>query len=72
MILHLLYLMFAAENPRTHSGAWMTAIVLAGPIAIPMYFVAHVWHAPVLGGGKRDLYTPGRRAPRRVLRPAIA
>lgn len=72
VLLHVLYIAFAAENPRTRSAPWLIAILLAGPIAIPIYFIIHVWNAPVLGGGKRDLYTPGRRAPQRLLRPAVA
>jgi hypothetical protein len=47
MMIALLYVAFAGQNPRLYSPfAWQMAMVFLGPIAMPAYWVIHVWNAP--------------------------
>lgn len=50
-IIAMLYIAFAAQNPRIERQrtAWMLAIAVAGPVAIPAYWLMHVLHAPYVG-----------------------
>lgn len=50
-IIAMLYVAFAAQNPRIERErtAWMLSIALAGPVAIPAYWIIHVLNAPTLG-----------------------
>jgi hypothetical protein len=67
-ILTLMYLAFAAQNPRLENKVgWMMALVLAGPVAILVYWVMHVWHAPKVGQDDVDSVIPQHR-----VRPAHA
>lgn len=54
-IIAMLYVAFAAQNPRLERGrdVWMLALVVAGPITIPAYWIMHVWPAPKVG--RRDV-----------------
>lgn len=47
MMIALLYVAFAGQNPRLYSPfAWQMAMVFLGPVAMPAYWVIHVWNAP--------------------------
>jgi hypothetical protein len=54
-LISMMYVGFAAQNPRLERGreVWMLALVLAGPITIPAYWLMHVWPAPKVG--RRDV-----------------
>jgi len=54
------YLAFAGQNPRLRSRTrWQLALILAGPITIPIYWFIHVWGAPRIGTGDTDYEVPG-------------
>ncbi len=68
VILCLFYLSFVAQNPRIPGKVtWMAAILFAGPVSIPVYWVIHVWEAPKVGLDDVDSVVPQHRA-----RPAHA
>jgi hypothetical protein len=50
-ILVLLYAAFATQNPRIERTRfwWQMALVLAGPVSIPVYWFIHVLYAPYVG-----------------------
>ncbi len=54
-IIAMLYIAFAAQNPRIERGRtlWMLSLAVAGPVAIPVYWIIHVLNAPYLG--RRDV-----------------
>jgi hypothetical protein len=55
----LFYVAFAAQNPRLRSHLrWQLALVLAGPITIPAYWLIHVWGAPRISSGGLDADVP--------------
>lgn len=59
-LITLFYLAFAGQNPRLRSRLrWQLALILAGPIAIPAYWLIHVWNAPRIGRGDEDGNVPG-------------
>lgn len=59
-ILTMLYVAFASQNPRLGmQGTWMAALVFAGPVAIPVYWLMHVWNAPQVGRDDVDEEVPG-------------
>lgn len=48
-IVVFLYVAFAGQNPRLYSAlAWQLSFVFAGLVALPVYWVIHVWGAPRL------------------------
>ena len=56
----LFYIAFAGQNPRLRSRLrWQLALILAGPITIPAYWLMHVWNAPRVGRGDEDGEVPG-------------
>ncbi len=59
-LIAMFYVAFAGQNPRLHSRVgWQLAIVLAGPITIPVYWFMHVWDAPKVGRMDVDEDVPG-------------
>ena len=54
-IVVFLYVAFAGQNPRLYSPfAWQMAFIFAGPVALPVYWVIHVWGAPRFRRSYRD------------------
>ena len=59
-LITLLYLAYAGQNPRLRSRLrWQLALIFAGPITIPAYWLIHVWNAPRVGYGDVDGNVPG-------------
>ena len=59
-MLSLFYIWFASQNPRIDArGAWIAAMILVPWVAQPIYWYAHVLHAPYVGDPTRDLSVPG-------------
>lgn len=70
-LITLFYAAFAGQNARIARTrtAWMVALVLAGPITIPVYWLVHVWRAPYVGSPGVDGGPPS--GPARVLGPMV-
>ena len=60
-LITFLYDAFAAQNPRLGRARtpWLISLVLAGPITILVYWVMHVWGAPMIGRRGVDENMPG-------------
>lgn len=60
-IITMLYGAFAVQNPRIARWrtAWLLALLVAGPVFIPVYWVVHVWRAPRVGRPNVDGPSPG-------------
>lgn len=53
----MLYAVLIANNQRITTGskiAWLAAVTLVGPIAIPAYWWIHIWRAPHLHEPEHD------------------
>jgi hypothetical protein len=59
-LLTFFYVAFAGQNPRVRSRMrWQLALIFAGPITIPAYWLIHVWNAPRRGYADVDGEVPG-------------
>lgn len=48
VVLAIGFAILALENPRLdrRRGSWLLALLVAPPLAAPLYWWLHVWHAP--------------------------
>jgi len=58
---------FVMHNPRIYGFRilWLAALVLAAPVALPLYWLLHIWNAPFVGDYELDDPLPSRLSSRR-------
>jgi len=58
---------FVMQNPRIYGfrTAWLVALLLAAPIALPLYWAVHIWNAPFVGDYEQDDPLPSGLSSRR-------
>lgn len=61
-ILTMMFVSFALQNPRIAEGkwAWVLGMLCAAPLALPLYWWAQIWNAPMIGKSDVDDDVPQR------------